>query len=112
MTPDERKMVKMQSVYIPVTLFIGIIGSVIWTSWLVFSDRATVYSRINNVDRSVQQLTEAVKTISERIDKPQTSYLSRQDYVIGCLNHQILNPEWFCQYGPMKPWVARVKKAR
>lgn len=114
MSPDEHRMLKISSIYMPLAMVVSVIAGAIYFTNLVSTERSAIYSEIGGVRNEVSKLAETVErfivSTDRRLAEGTNDRYTRHNYVIDCLKHQILNPEWTCLYGPKAGWVATIKK--
>lgn len=103
MTPDEHRMLKLGNIYIPMITVGSVIAAAFIMAWQLSSERAKIYNEIDGVKGQIQTLTQTVdrfvRVFDERLNKGTDDRYTRQDFIIDCLQHQVLNPSWRCAYG-------------
>lgn len=112
-------MLRAGSLWFPLAMVVAIIGFVITLTWVLSSERNQIYGRIDTLAGTMQALangqtalTATVERIASRIGTPDQNSLTRQQWLIECLQMQISNVGWFCPYGRKgSPWKPAVEEA-
>lgn len=109
MSPDEHRMLKVGSIYVPVIMVFSMIVGAIYFTYVVSTERAKIYTNINSVRQDLKTLT---LTVNRFIETTSSQLRSRPygtfDPVKDCLEHEILNPGWKCKYAP-HGWSASIE---
>jgi hypothetical protein len=97
MSPEEHKMLRVGSLWFPLAMVVSMLLIVGASSW-------TVSARNERVDAKFDKLTESVSNLSKTVEmilvrKPDGDYISRNEWVVMCLQQEIMNPTTFkCPY--------------
>lgn len=110
MSPEEHRMLKVGSIYVPVIMVFSMIVGAIYFTYLVTTERAQVYSEIGDIRQSIGTLADSlnrfISATQTRLDD--NDKFSQGDYVVACLRQQIINPKWRCEYAP-STWKAEIE---
>lgn len=99
MTPSETKAFNIGTVWLPMGMVVAIASALVWFTWSASAERVNINNRIDTLSVSVQSLANSVKSIVERAGTPDASVVTRSQFIIDCLQMQVLNPSWRCPYG-------------
>lgn len=100
MTPAQETKLNVATTWVPVTLVVSIVGLAIWAALALSGERAAIYKQIDQVSANVNNLASTVQRLTEAIGRPDSSGMSRDQWIMDCLRLQIANPTWTCIYGP------------
>lgn len=98
MTPEQEIKLRSATTWIPLTIVVGLISTVIYGTWALSQERAQIYGQINQINTNVQSLAATVEKLTEAIAKPNSLAFTRHDWIMDCLRTQIANPTWKCIY--------------
>lgn len=104
MSPEEQRMLKVGSLYVPMVMVVSMILAAIYFTFVVSTERAKIYSEINSVKQSIHILT---TNLNKFIEATGEGRFTKERYINECLRQQILNPNWKCRYA--SEWKARVE---
>ena len=98
-------MLRAGSIWFPLATVVSMMAAVIWCTQLVVSEKSKIDVKIDNLSAAVQSLSDTVKTLVLSRGKLDGDYVTRQQWLIDCLQLQILNPTWRCVYGVPGSWT-------
>lgn len=112
------QLMRANNIYVPLFTVGSVVVAIIVLVWQLSQERAAVYSRIDQVDIKVVQLTDSVSrfisAIDARLERGGVDRYTRTDAVTDCLRTQILNPGWKCRYtdkGSVESWEAGIEQS-
>lgn len=115
----EKKAFDFSNIQVSLVLVIVAVAAVGSFMFFLTNERAEIYKKLDRTDAKIVQLEEAfarfaasVEKLSQTLEARTQSRFTQQDYIIGCLKHAILNPEFKCIYSPTTiEWATVVRKS-
>lgn len=102
MTPGEAKALNVGTIWFPLGMVIALGSFLVWFTWSASGERSQINNRIDNLSASVESLANTVKAILARSGQPDAGVVTRSQFIIDCLQMQVLNPTWKCPYGAQR----------
>lgn len=98
MTPEELKITRVGTLWFPLVMVVSMIVFVAMSAWIASREKSRIDSKFEALTNTVQNLTTSVDRILNKIGTPDGSSISKQEWLIECLQLQAFNPGWYCPY--------------
>ena len=95
---SEKHKLSVAGIWFPLTMVVSIALGGVYFTWAIAQERQSVHSRIDDVARSVKALASTVDRLAKILDAGATGGMSRRDWLVECLQMQIVNRGWKCPY--------------
>lgn len=105
MTPEELKITRVGTLWFPLVMVVSMIVFVAMSAWIASREKSRIDSKFEALTRTVQDLTSSVDKILNKIGTPDGTSISKQEWLIECLQLQAFNPGWFCPYAARRVGV-------
>lgn len=108
---SDEKMTRITALWFPLAAVIAMIGATAWSSWTVSEERVKLNTKIDGVTINLNSLAATVEKLAAKVGQyePNGDAITRSQWVIECLQTQILNrSNWVCPYAlevaPRRAW--------
>jgi|SRR5882762_834005 len=109
MTPEEMKITRAGTLWFPLAMVISIVAFAIVSAWVASGEKTRIDNKFEALTDNVKNLTVSVDKIIMKIGIPDTESITKQQWLIECLQLQAVNPGWHCPYAAQRmSWDAPI----
>src|SRR4030095_1929769 len=102
MTPKEIKITRVGTLWFPLAMVVSMVIFVGMSAWIASREKTRIDNKFEALSDTVKNLSNSVEKIISKMGTPDGSAISKQEWLIECLQLQALNPGWKCPYA-MQP---------
>lgn len=99
MTPEEVKITRAGTLWFPLAMVVSIVIFGVVSAWVASAEKSRIDNKFDILTSNVRDLSSSIDRIVAKIGTPDTDGITRQQWLIECLQLQILNQGWKCPYG-------------
>lgn len=106
MTADERRL-DVRNIWMNAATIVAVVGMAIYFTWALSGERTLIYAQIGDNAEKIDRLAKSIDQLVTKLDSGTEKRFTKEAWMIECLRHQILNPDWKCEYAPAS-WGAKI----
>ena len=105
MTPEEMRITRVGTLWFPLVMVVSMIVFVGMSAWIASREKSRIDNKFEALTNTVQNLSTSVEKIINKIGTPDGQSITKQEWLIECLQLQSLNPGWRCPYAAQPPMI-------